>query len=305
MVAKLIDGRIVARAARSRIGQRATALKASGVEANLVTILVGDDPASKMYLKNKHQACKDASISSRNVELPAETSQRELIELIHGLNDDSSVTGILLQLPLPTGLDDVEAVATIDPKKDVDGLNPYNLGLLAQKAHRAVRLVPCTPAGIMVLLKYYHVRIAGKHAVVVNRSKLVGRPLMQLLLNDDATVTVCHSKTLALRDICRQADVLITGIGHRSDFTIGADMIKEGAAVVDVGSSFVGGKLMGDVDFDSVIQVAGYVTPTPGGVGPMTITMLLYNTLLSACIQKDVDLGLDLNELESSGQSSS
>jgi methylenetetrahydrofolate dehydrogenase (NADP+)/methenyltetrahydrofolate cyclohydrolase len=205
------------------------------------------------------------------------------------------VTGILLQLPLPKGLDEVEAVSSISPAKDVDGLHPYNLGLLTQKA---AKLVACTPSGIMVLLKYYGVEVAGKHAVVINRSKLVGRPLSQLLLNADATVTVCHSKTRALPEICRQADILVTGIGHRSEFTVGSSMIKAGAAVVDVGSSFVGGKLVGDVDFDSAMQVAGYISPTPGGVGPMTIAMLLYNTLLAACIQNNVDLGLDLNELE-------
>jgi methylenetetrahydrofolate dehydrogenase (NADP+)/methenyltetrahydrofolate cyclohydrolase len=161
------------------------------------------------------------------------------------------------------------------------------------------KLVACTPSGIMVLLRYYGVKIAGRHAVVINRSKLVGRPLSQLLLNADATVTVCHSKTEGLREICKQADILITGIGHRSEFTVGANMIKRRAVVVDVGSSSVGGKLMGDVDFDSAMAVADYVTPVPGGVGPMTITMLLYNTLLAACLQSKVALELDLNELES------
>jgi len=297
-----MDGRVVARTVRSKIAERVKALATANVRPNLVTILVGDNPASRTYLRNKHKACMDASMKSRNVELPADMPQTKLIDLIHDLNRDSSVTGILLQLPLPKGLDETEAVSAIAPEKDVDGLHPCNLGLLTQKA---AKLVPCTPRGIMVLLRYYRVGIAGKHAVVINRSKLVGRPLSQLLLNSDATVTVCHSKTQGLREICRQADILITGIGRRSEFTVGSDMIKRGASVVDVGTSSVGGKLTGDVDFDSAIKVADYVTPVPGGVGPMTITMLLYNTLLAACMQEKVDLGLDLNELESSEPSPS
>ena len=297
-----MDGRVVARTVRSKIAERVKALAAANVRPNLVTILVGDNPASRTYLRNKHKACMDASMKSRNIELPADTPQAKLIDLIHDLNRDSSVTGILLQLPLPKGLDEIEAVSTIAPEKDVDGLHPYNLGLLTQKA---AKLVPCTPSGIMILLKYYHVEIAGKHAVVINRSKLVGRPLSQLLLNSDATVTVCHSKTQRLQEICRQADILITGIGRRLEFTVKSDMIKRGATVVDVGTSSVGGKLMGDVDFDSAIKVADYVTPVPGGVGPMTIIMLLYNTLLAACMQEKVDLGLDLDELESSEPSPS
>lgn len=294
MTGKIMDGRVVAQKVRAKIAERTKALKASRVEPNLVTILVGDNPASRTYLKNKHQACLDASMKSRNMELPADTPQPKLIQLIQDLNVDMSVTGILLQLPLPKGLDEVEAVSTIAPEKDVDGLHPYNLGLLMQKN---AKLVACTPSGIMVLLGYYKVTVAGRHAVVINRSKLVGRPLSQLLTNADATVTVCHSKSQGLQEICRQADILITGIGHRSEFVVGAEMMKRGAVVVDVGASSVGGKLMGDVDFDSAIRIADYVTPVPGGVGPMTITMLLYNTLLAACMENQVELGVDLNEL--------
>ena len=284
---------------RTKVKEQVVALN---LQPNLATILVGDNPASKTYLGNKHQACMEVAIRSRNIELPTDTSQSKLIDLIHELNEDGNVTGILLQLPLPAGLDDTQAVSSIMPEKDVDGLNPYNLGLLTQNVER---LVPCTPKGIIVLLKYYRVRIAGKHAVIVNRSKLVGRPLSQLLLNRDATVTVCHSKTQGLREICREADILVTGIGHRSEFTVGSDMIKPGATVVDVGTSSVGGKLMGDVDFEAAIKVANHVSPVPGGVGPMTIAMLLYNTLLAACMQHKIELELDLDALESRAPSSS
>jgi methylenetetrahydrofolate dehydrogenase (NADP+)/methenyltetrahydrofolate cyclohydrolase len=291
-----MDGRIIAQKIRSKIKERVGTLSRSQVEPNLVTILVGDNPASQTYLKNKHAACMDVGMKSRNIELPAEIAQQELQRTIRQLNEDKAVTGILLQLPLPKGLDDVSAVSTIAPEKDVDGLHPYNLGLLVQKR---ADLVPCTPKGVLAMLRYYGVKIAGSYAVVINRSKLVGRPLSQLLLNEDATVTVCHSKTEGLQGICGQADILITGIGRRSEFTVGSDMVKREATVVDVGTSSVNGKLMGDVDFDAVIKVAKYVSPVPGGVGPMTIAMLLYNTLLAACLQNDVDLGFDLDELKS------
>lgn len=296
MSGKVMDGRAVAHEIRSKVKEQVEVLRDSRVEPNLATILVGDNPASKAYLKNKHAACMDVGIKSRNIELSAGISQQELIRLIHELNEDKTITGILLQLPLPKGLDEASALSSIVPEKDADGLNPCNLGLLSQKA---AKLVPCTPGGVMVMLRYYGVEIAAKHAVIINRSKLVGRPLSQLLLNQDATVTVCHSKTQHLGDICRQADILITGIGHRSEFIVGADLVKSGAAVVDVGISSVEGKLMGDVDFESALRVAAYVSPVPGGVGPMTIAMLLYNTLLAACLQKGAEIGFDPNELES------
>lgn len=300
MPGKMMDGRIVAQKIRSKIKERVRVLTGSQVKPSLVTILVGDNPASQTYLKNKHAACMDVGIRSRNIELPADIAQRELHRVIRELNEDKAVTGILLQLPLPKGLDDVPAVSRIAAEKDVDGLHPYNLGLLMQKR---ADLVPCTPKGVIAMLRYYGVKITGRNAVVINRSKLVGRPLSQLLLNEDTTVTVCHSKTEGLRGICRQADILVTGIGRRSEFTVGIDMIKEEATVVDVGTSSVGGKLMGDVDFDAAIGVAEYVTPVPGGVGPMTIAMLLYNTLLAACLQNDVDLGFSPDELKATERS--
>jgi methylenetetrahydrofolate dehydrogenase (NADP+)/methenyltetrahydrofolate cyclohydrolase len=291
---KIMDGRIVAQKIRGKIRERLSALSGSGLKPHVVTVLVGDSPASKAYVKSKHAACLDVGIASRNIELPQDATQQTLQGTIQQLNEDRAVTGILLELPLPKGLDDVSALSAIDPTKDVDGLHPFNLGLLL---HKKAELVPCTPKGVLSLLGYYGVRIAGRNAVIVNRSKLVGRPLSQLLLNEDATVTVCHSKTHDLQGICSQADILITGIGRRSEFTVGDAMIRDGATVIDVGTSDVGGKLMGDVDFDAAVKVAEYVTPVPGGVGPMTIAMLLYNTLLAACLQNDIDMGFDMNEL--------
>jgi len=273
-----MSGTQIAREVRARIKDEIKALR--NLKPVLATILVGDNPASKTYLRNKHAACLEVGINSRNIELGANTSQQQLETLLKSLSGDPSITGILLQLPLPRGLDDVAAIAAISPEKDVDGLHPFNLGLLLQ---RSGRLVPCTPKGVMVMLQYYNVEVSGAHAVLVNRSKLVGRPLSQLLLNNDATVTVCHSKTRDLGHICREADILITGIGRRSEFTVTGDMVKNGATVVDVGTSVIDGKLKGDVDFEEVSSVASHITPVPGGVGPMTIAMLLYNTLLAAC----------------------
>jgi len=294
---RVMDGRVVAQEIREKIREQVKALQDSGVEPRLATILVGDNPASKLYLRNKHAGCLDVGIKSRNIELRATVSQHELGHTIQVLNEDPAITGVLLQLPLPNGLDDVRATNSIAPEKDVDGLHPANLGQLFQKRQKPGQMVPCTPKGVMVLLSYYGVQVAGMHAVVINRSKLVGRPLSQLLLNKDATVTVCHSKTRQLKDISRQADILITGIGHRSEFTVDANMIKPGAAVVDIGTSTIDGKAVGDVDFVSALNVADYVTPVPGGVGPMTITMLLYNTLVAAAVQRDLKLQFNVEEL--------
>jgi len=288
---KIMSGRFVAQRIHEHVKHDLAVLRTAGVEPFLSTILVGDDPASRTYLKNRHSACHYVGIHSRNMELSASTSQAELLEVIDGLNHDAHVTGILLQLPLPKGLDEASAITEISQEKDVDGLNPCNLGQLWRKS---ARLVPCTPKGIVVLLKEYGVEIAEKHAVIVNRTKLVGRPLAQLLLNEDATVTVCHSKTSHLKEITKRADILVTAVGHRREFTVGPDMVKSGAAVVDVGTSSVQGRLIGDVDIDSVLKVASYVTPVPGGVGPMTIALLLYNTLVAASIQKNISLNFDL-----------
>lgn len=298
MNARIMDGNPVARTIRSKIENAVVSLRKSNVEPSLVTVIVGNDPASQAYLKNKNAACTAAGIKSRNVELPWDTPQSALEKVIHDLNQDKTVTGILVQLPLPEPLDEAGAVTSIAKEKDVDGLNPCNLGRLSE---RDAKLVPCTPKGVIVLLKYYQVGIAGKHAVIINRSKLVGRPLTQLLLNEDATVTVCHSKTKGLADISRQADILVTGIGRRSEFTVGPEMIKPGAAVVDIGTSSVGGKLIGDVDFDNAIHVASFLTPVPGGVGPLTVSMLLYNSLVTASMQHGMEIEFRLDQLTSSG----
>ncbi len=294
MSGNAMDGRPLAQKIRAEIKKRVEVLKSSKIEPDLATILVGDNPASKSYLRNKHSACADAGIKSRNIELAGNTSQGRLEKVLRDLSNDRAVTGILLQLPLPKGLDEAAAISAINREKDVDGLNPCNLGLLFQKA---AKLVPCTPKGILVMLRYYRVKLFGKHAVIINRTKLLGRPLSQLLLNEDATVTTCHSRTEGLAEISKQADILMTGIGRRSEFTVGADMIKPGATVVDIGISSLDGKLVGDVDFDAAIQIASSVTPVPGGVGPMTIAMLLYNTLLTACMQKGVELDYNPDEM--------
>lgn len=296
MPGKVMEGGVVAQAIRSKVKEQVRVLKSSRVEPNLATILVGGNSASKAYLSSQRSACVDVGIRSRDLQLASDASQKQLEQVIRELNDDRSVTGILLQLPLPKGLDDVAAVSSVRLDKDVDGLNPCNLGLLTQKG---AKVVPCTPKGVLLLLKHYGVKMAGAHAVVINRSKLLGRPLAQLLLNEDATVTVCHSKTRGLPEISKQADILLTGIGRRSEFTVGPNMIKPGAVVVDIGISSVDGKLMGDVDFDSVLQIASLVTPVPGGVGPMTTAMLLYNTLLTACLQGGLELPSDPDELGS------
>ena len=295
LTAVVLSGNQVARQVKEKIRQEVVTL--GNVKPVLATVLVGDNPASRTYLKNKHAACLEVGINSKNIELPPSTSQKELERCLVSLSEDPLITGILLQLPLPSGLDEVAAIAAITPMKDVDGLHPYNLGLLVQ---RSAVIVPCTPKGILVMLRYYGIPLIGRHVVIINRSKLVGRPLSQLLLNNDATVTTCHSKTTDLKRICKEADILVTGIGHRSEFAVGTDMVKEGAAVVDVGTSIINGKIKGDVDYDAVSKVAAYLTPVPGGVGPMTIAMLLYNTLLGACRLSGRTLRFDPEELQSS-----
>ncbi len=294
MVAKIIEGRSLGQMIKDHVKKETSVLRGSGINPLLVTILVGYNAASKTYLRSKHSACLDVGIQSRNLELNSNTSQHELEKTIDELNRDTAVTGILLQLPLPNPLNDFVAINKISPEKDVDGLHPFNLGQLWQKS---APLVPCTPKGVVVLLKYYGIGIRGKHAVIINRTKLVGRPLAQLLLNEDATVTVCHSKTVGLKEIAREGDILITGIGQREHFTVGAGMIKPNAAVVDIGTSRVGGRLLGDVDFDSALNVAAYLTPVPGGVGPMTIAMLLYNTLVTTAMQRGMSLIFNPEEL--------
>ena len=280
----IIDGRAVAAEVKERVRQDvAEWVEGGGDQPGLATILVGDDPASHVYVRNKRKATEKAGMRSIHHELPADTSQEEVGELIESLNDDDSVHGILLQLPAPPQVDDDEMTALIDPLKDVDGLNPVNAGLLQQGMPA---MVPCTPLGAMELLRSAGVELRGANAVVVGRSMLVGKPMAALLLAEDATVTHCHSRTRDLAAECRRADVLIAAVGVPK--LINADMVREGAVVIDVGINRTDDGLVGDVDFDGVAPKAAAITPVPGGVGQMTIAMLLHNTLAAAKAQAAV-----------------
>ncbi|MEK6278101.1 MAG: bifunctional methylenetetrahydrofolate dehydrogenase/methenyltetrahydrofolate cyclohydrolase FolD [Actinomycetota bacterium] len=278
MGAKIIDGKAVAAEVRERVrGEVAEYAKHSGRTPGLATVLVGEDPASQIYVRNKHKACEEAGMRSLHHELPAETSERELLELVGRLNGDDEVDGILVQLPLPDAIDADRVVAAVEHGKDVDGLTPTSAGLLA---NGNPGLVPCTPAGVMELLRHEGVELEGAEAVVVGRSKLVGRPLASLLLGANATVTTCHSRTRDLPGTCSRADVLVAAVGVPR--LLGADAVKPGATVIDVGMNRTEDGLTGDVDFEAAREVAGAITPVPGGVGPMTIAMLLVNTLAAA-----------------------
>jgi methylenetetrahydrofolate dehydrogenase (NADP+)/methenyltetrahydrofolate cyclohydrolase len=278
LAARLIDGREIAASVRRRVAAEVASFEGDlGRPPALATVLVGDDPASQIYVANKHRACAEVGIRSLNHELAAETTENELLELVGELGLHDEVDGILVQLPLPERIDPDRIVAAIDPAKDVDGLTPANAGLLA---HGMPSLVPCTPAGVMELLRHEGVELEGAEAVVVGRSKLVGVPLARLLLAANATVTVCHSRTRDLAAVCRRADVLVAAVGVPR--LIGADAVKPGAVVIDVGMNRTGDGLCGDVDFEPVSALAAALTPVPGGVGPMTIAMLLVNTLAAA-----------------------
>ena len=278
MAARTIDGKAVGAAVRARVaGEVAEYAAEAGRTPVLATVIVGDDPASKIYVANKHKACAEAGMRSINRDLPADAAEAELLDLVGALGEDDDVDGILVQLPLPPQIDPNRVVAALDPGKDVDGLTPLNAGLLA---HGTPGLVPCTPAGVLELLRHEGVELAGAEAVVVGRSKLVGVPVARLLLAADATVTVCHSRTRDLAAVCRRADVLVAAVGVPE--LLGADAVKPGAVVIDVGMNRGEDGLCGDVDFAAVAEVASAITPVPGGVGPMTIAMLLVNTLAAA-----------------------
>lgn len=277
MAATLIDGRAVAKAFKEEITQRTQAMIAQGVTPHLAVVLVGEDPASQVYVRNKENGCIKAGIRSTVIRLAEDCTQQALEETVKRLNADASVDGILVQLPLPKHLDEASVLRLIDPDKDVDGFHAMNSGRLM---NGQPGFVPCTPLGVMKLLEAYGIDPAGKHAVVIGRSNIVGKPMAMLLLRANATVTICHSRTQNLADITRQADILVAAVGRANFVT--ADMVKPGAAVIDVGINRVDGKLVGDVDFDAVSGVAGYITPVPGGVGQMTIAMLLANTLDAA-----------------------
>jgi len=277
-----IDGTLVANSVKDIVREAVSELKKESIEPCLATILVGDDPASAIYVKNKQKACTEVGITTKDHKLPSSFSQKEMNVLIDLLNRDNSVHGILVQIPLGQ-LNEFAITSRISPVKDVDCLTPFNIGLLV--SNRAI-LKPCTPSGIIELFDYYKIDLAGKNAVIVNRSNLVGKPLYNLMLERDATVTTCHSKTRNLKEHCQRADIVITAIGDRSKFVLTADMIKDGAIVIDVGTTRLDGRLVGDVDYENVIKKASYVTPVPGGVGPMTIAMLLKNTVTAASISK-------------------
>jgi methylenetetrahydrofolate dehydrogenase (NADP+)/methenyltetrahydrofolate cyclohydrolase len=280
-VAQIIDGKAIAARVRAEVKADVERI-GSGSPPALATVLVGDDPASKIYVGGKQRACAEVGIRSVGHELPATTTEEELLALIAELNDDASVNGFIVQLPLPDQIDPAAVAAAIEPLKDVDGLTPTNAGLLLQGRREA--LVPATPLGVMRLLEESGAELEGAEAVVVGRSDLVGRPLVSLLLAANATVTTAHSRTRDLGAVCRRADVLVAAVGRAR--LIGADMVREGATVIDVGTTRTDDGLVGDVDFDAVKDKARAITPVPGGVGPMTIAMLLRNTLTARALQE-------------------
>lgn len=283
-MAKIIDGKKISSDTLDAVALEVEQLKAKGVEPCLAVIIVGDDPASRVYVNNKKRSCERVGIKSLEFALPATTTQDELIELIDKLNADPTVNGILCQLPVPKHIDETAVLCRISPEKDVDAFHPQNVGHIMIGDFT---LLPCTPAGVMTMLHHENIDISGKNCVVIGRSNIVGKPMAMLLLKENATVTVCHSKTQNLAEITRQADILVVAIGRAKFVT--ADMVKEGAVVIDVGMDRdENGKLCGDVDFEQVSEKAGSITPVPGGVGPMTIATLMQNTLTAAKAQNKI-----------------
>ena len=283
MPAKILSGLEVSAVVKERVRKAVNELKGQGVQPCLATVLVGDDSASATYVSSKQKTAKELGIATRDHRLKASFMQQELLDLVQLLNNDPKVHGILVQLPLPKHIDEFAITSSISLFKDVDGLTPYSAGMLQNgMAH----LKPCTPSGIIEILDYYGIDVAGMDAVILNRSNLVGKPLAFMLLERNATVTICHSKTKGLAEKLRGGDLIVTAVGNRGRFTLTADMVKEGAVVIDVGISRHGGNMAGDVDFDSVKEKASWITPVPGGVGPMTIAMLMKNTVSAASISR-------------------
>lgn len=277
-MAKLIDGKAVAADVRTKIAQQVQGMAQKGVVPGLAVVIVGDDPASRTYVNNKKKACAQVGIYSEEYALPASTTQQELLSLIHRLNEKKDIHGILVQSPLPGGLDEEAVVEEINPEKDVDAFHPSNVGRIMIGNYH---FLPCTPAGVIELLHSEHISIDGKNCVVIGRSNIVGKPMAMLLLHNNGTVTICHSKTKNLKEVCKNADILVAAVGKPKFVT--TDMVKPGAVVIDVGMDRdENGKLCGDVDFAEVEKIASYITPVPGGVGPMTIAMLLRNTVAAA-----------------------
>lgn len=277
-MAKILDGKAVSAAVKQAVKAEVESLRQQGVTVGLAVIIVGDNPASRTYVNNKKKACAETGIISEEYALPESTTQAELLDLIDALNKKDSIHGILCQLPLPKHLDEKAVIAAISPEKDVDAFHAVNVGHIMIGDYR---FLPCTPAGIMEILKHYAIPIAGKECVVIGRSNIVGKPMAMLLLQQNGTVTVCHSKTVNLAAVTARADILVAAVGIPKFVT--ADMVKDGAVVIDVGMDRdENGKLCGDVDFDAVEPKASYITPVPGGVGPMTIATLLKNTVTAA-----------------------
>lgn len=279
----IIDGKAVSAAVKEEIKSETAKLKEKEITVGLAVILVGDDPASKIYVANKKKACEDLGFVSEEYLLPENTKTSELLELINVLNNEKSINGILCQLPLPKQIDEQTVINAISPLKDVDAFHPSNVGKIMIGDYD---FVPCTPAGIMEMLKYYNIEISGKNCVVIGRSNIVGKPMSMLLLHQNGTVTTCHSRTKDLSKYTREADILVSAVGKANFVT--ADMVKDGAVVIDVGMNRENGKLCGDVVFDEVSKKASFITPVPGGVGPMTIAMLMKNTLTAAKKQNNI-----------------
>lgn len=284
-MAKIIDGKAVSASVKEAVAKEAAALKEKGILVGLAVVIVGNDPASRVYVNNKKKACAACGIESYEYAFPEETTEEELLALVGKLNGDPAVNGILVQLPLPRQIDEHRIIEAISPKKDVDAFHAVNVGKIMIGDFD---FLPCTPSGCMDLIDSTGVPVEGKRCVVIGRSNIVGKPMAMLLLHRNGTVTICHSKTKNLKEICREADILVAAVGRPNFVT--ADMVKEGAVVIDVGMNRLeNGKLCGDVDFEGVSKVAGWITPVPGGVGPMTIATLMRNTLTAAKLQNGMD----------------
>ena len=276
-----IDGKIIAQTVKDRVKKAASELKKEGINPCLATVLIGNNSASATYVKNKHKACEEVGIITKDHKLDESVTQQELNNIIDELNADVSVHGILVQLPLPKHLNEFAVTSRISPIKDVDGLTPHNAGLLSVKK---AALVACTPSGVMEMFDYHNINLEGKNIVLINRSNLVGKPLYHLLLEKNATVITCHSRTKDIEKFCQSADIIITAVGDRTKFILTPEMIKEGSVVIDVAISRFEDKLVGDCDYDKIIEKAAFVTPVPGGVGPMTVAMLLKNTITATSL---------------------
>lgn len=281
-MAEIINGKLVSQAKREELKCRVASLKSKGIDVGLAVIIVGNNSASRVYVNNKKKGCEEIGVASFEYALPEETTQEELLKLIDQLNNDDKVDGILCQLPLPSHIDEQAVINAINPQKDVDAFHPFNVGHIMIGDYT---FLPCTPAGIMEMLKYYNIPVAGKKCVVIGRSNIVGKPMAMLLLKENGTVEICHSRTANLKEECLTADILVAAVGKA--YFVTADMVKPGAVVIDVGMNRnEEGKLCGDVCYDEVSEKASFITPVPGGVGPMTITMLLENTVRAAEIYK-------------------